>query len=75
MAIARYLCETIGALYQLARLGFITRFSFKGPYWTWRMHTAFGPWSTGKGPPGSRLEAVKGVLDYGRWVHRMRRGV
>ncbi len=62
------LCDTIGGLYQLARLAVITRFRFKGPYWRWRMETAFG-----RGYPASRRETVRAVLAYARWMHRMRR--
>jgi hypothetical protein len=58
----------LGGLYQLARLGFLSGFRFKGPYWTWRLHTAFGA-----GLPASRWQVVKSVLEYGQWVHRMRR--
>jgi hypothetical protein len=32
------------------------------------MHTAFGA-----GYPASRLAVVRSVLEYGAWVHRMRR--
>jgi hypothetical protein len=63
-----FLLDTIGGLYQLARLGVLSRFRFRGPYWAWRMHTAFG-----RGLPASRLELVGAVLAYGRWMHRMRR--
>lgn len=63
--------DTVGALYELARLGVITRFRLRGPYWRWRLHTAFG-----SGPaPGGRAGMVRSVLDYGRWVRRMRRGM
>jgi hypothetical protein len=58
----------IGAAYELARLAVLTRFRFRGPYWRWRTHTAFG-----RGYPRSRLELVRAVLAYGRWVRRMRR--
>lgn len=61
--------ETIGGLYQLARLATLTRLRLRGPYWTWRLHTAFG-----RGYPASRVELVRSVLAYGRWMHRMRRG-
>ena len=60
---------TVGGLYQLARLGVLTRFAFRGPYWRWRLETAFG-----RGRPDSAREMIRGVLDYGRWMHRMRRG-
>jgi hypothetical protein len=58
----------LGGFYQLARLAVISRFRFTGPYWTWRMHTAFGA-----GYPASRWELVRSVIEYGCWVHRMRR--
>lgn len=67
----RLLCaalETVGGIYQLARLGVVTGFRFKGPYWQWRLQTAFG-----RGYP-ERGELIRSVIDYGRWVHRMRRG-
>ncbi|HRQ73489.1 MAG TPA: hypothetical protein PLU35_10715 [Phycisphaerales bacterium] len=60
--------ETLGGLYALVRLGFITRFRFGGQYWRWRLHTAFGG-----GMPESRVESVRAVVRYGRWMHRMRR--
>ncbi|MCC6660516.1 MAG: hypothetical protein IT437_06475 [Phycisphaerales bacterium] len=63
----RRLLDTLGGLYQLARLGVLTRFRFRGPYWQWRLHTAFG-----RGHP-PRRELVRSVLEYGRWMHRMRR--
>jgi hypothetical protein len=59
--------DLLGGLYELARLAILTRFRFKGPYWQWRLHTAFG-----RGYP-PRAELIWSVLEYGRWVHRMRR--
>jgi hypothetical protein len=67
----RFLIETIGGLYELFRLGVITRFRFRGPYWTWRMETAFGIDPAQYPPFSARLHAA---LDYGRWVYRMKRG-
>lgn len=60
--------EFFGALYELARLAVISRGRFRGPYWTWRLHTAFG-----RGYPPGRGAILHSVLDYGRWVYRMRR--
>jgi hypothetical protein len=65
----RWLIDTVGGCYELLRLAVITRFRFRGPYWTWRLQTAFG-----RGLPESRRELVAGVLEYGRWVYRTRRG-
>lgn len=62
------LIDTIGGLYELLRLGVITRFRLRGPYWQWRLHTAFG-----RGYP-PRAEMIASVLEYGRWVYRTRRG-
>lgn len=64
----RWLFDTLGGLYQLARLGVLTRFRFRGPYWQWRLHTAFG-----RGYP-PRRELLRSILDYGRWMHRMKGG-
>lgn len=58
--------ETLGGMYELARLAVITRLRLRGAYWQWRYHTAFG-----RGVP-PRGELVRGVLEYARWVRRMR---
>lgn len=63
----RWILDTCWGIYELARLGVLSGFDFKGPYWQWRMHTAFG-----RGTP-PRAELIRSVLDYGRWMHRMRR--
>lgn len=55
------------SLYELARLGVITRFRFRGAYWRWRLHTAFG-----RGYPPTRTELMRSVLSYGAWMHDMR---
>jgi hypothetical protein len=60
--------ENIGALYELARLAALSGFRVRGPYWKWRLHTAFG-----RGYPASKAELVASVLAYGRWVRRLRR--
>lgn len=61
--------ETLGGLYQLLRLGIVTRFRLRGRYWQWRLHTAYG-----RGYPETKLELLRDVLEYARWVHRIRRG-
>lgn len=61
------LCEYALGLCQLVRLGVVTRFRFRGPYWQWRLHTAFG-----RGEPDSRAETVRAVVEYGRWIQRTR---
>jgi hypothetical protein len=59
--------DPLRAAWELSRLAVLTRFRLRGPYWTWRMHTAFGA-ST---PP--RGEVIRSIIEYGAWVWRMRR--
>ncbi|MBA4038905.1 MAG: hypothetical protein C0468_00990 [Planctomyces sp.] len=63
------LLELLGGAYQLLRLAVLTRFRLRGAYWQWRWHTAFG-----RGAPLTRTARLRAALDYGKWVHRMRRG-
>ncbi len=63
-----WLRDTIGAVYELGRLAVLTKFRFRGPYWQWRIETAFG-----RGYPSSRRETLHRLLEYARWMHRMRR--
>ncbi len=63
----RMIRETFGALLALARLGCRGALNRRNRYWQWRRETAFGPFAV---TPGQRRRAV---LDYGRWVFRMRR--
>lgn len=60
--------DIAGGLYELARLAVLSRFRFKGAYWQWRLHTAFG-----RGYP-PRGELIWSVIRYGVWVRKMRRG-
>ena len=60
--------ETLCGIYQLARLALLSGFRLRGRYWSWRLHTAFG-----RGYPRSRMELIRSILAYGRWIHRMRR--
>src|SRR5262245_30074533 len=53
------------ALYELLRLALVTKLRLRGPYWNWRLHTAFG-----RGYPPSRWELIRAVVAYGAWVHR-----
>ncbi len=63
-----WMCDTIGGLWQLFRLGLMSGFRFKGDYWQWRLHTAFG-----RGYPATKGELIHATLEYGRWIHRMKR--
>lgn len=60
--------QTLAAIYQLCRLAWVTGFRFRGAYWTWRLQTAYG-----RGYP-TKGRMLRDVLEYARWVHRMRRG-
>jgi hypothetical protein len=62
----RWLLDTLGGMYQLLRLAALSGFRFRGAYWSWRMHTAFG---RGYPPKG---ELIASILAYGRWMHRHR---
>jgi hypothetical protein len=64
--------ETLGGLWELLRLALKTRCRLRGKYWRWRHETAFGS-DPAKMP--SRRDRWRAMLDYGRWVHRMRRGL
>lgn len=64
----RHVLLTLAAGWELLRLGFVTGFKFKGPYWRWRMHTAFGRGM----PEGGTWGLVKSVVEYGKWVHQQR---
>jgi hypothetical protein len=64
----RWLLDTIGGCWQLLRLAALSGFRLKGAYWQWRLHTAFG-----RGYPATKGELIRATLDYGRWMHRMRR--
>ena len=66
----RSFLDTLGGLWELLLLGFKTRFRFGGPYWQWRMNTAFGADREHRPPLRQRLLAT---LEYARWVHRMKR--
>jgi hypothetical protein len=39
-------------------------------YWRWRHETAFG---SGSFPRPPRMQRLRAMLDYGRWVYRMKR--
>jgi hypothetical protein len=67
----RLLIETIGGLWELMLLAIKTRFRFAGPYWRWRIETAFGD-DPSRWPP--RRQRLAATLAYARWVHRMKHG-
>jgi len=66
----RSFLDTLGGLWQLALLAGKTRFRLTGAYWRWRMETAFGS-DHRRWPP--RRQRIQAILDYARWLHRMKR--
>lgn len=66
----RHALETLGGLWALFRLALTSRFRLRGRYWTWRYETAFG-----RDPDRftTRRQRLHAMIDYGRWLHRMRR--
>ncbi|MFZ4573997.1 MAG: hypothetical protein ACOYN0_06345 [Phycisphaerales bacterium] len=58
---------TLLGLCELALLVARSGFRLRGKYWTWRMQTAFG-----RGVPADRRELLLAVLEYARWVRRMK---
>ncbi len=62
--------ETIGGVGELGRLVVASRLRLRGGYWRWRYEAAFGS------DPSARpavLARWRAMLDYGRWVYRMKR--
>jgi hypothetical protein len=68
VSVIRRALDALGGIYELVRLVWLTRFRLRGPYWRWRLHTAFG-----RGYPRSKMAMIRGVLAYGVWMRRMRR--
>lgn len=67
---ARFI-ETLGGLWELASLAARHGTRLRGPYWRWRSETAFGT-DPARRPP--RREMIRMLLEYGRWVWRMKHG-
>lgn len=64
--------EYVGGLWCLFMLALRSGFRMNSAYWRWRNETAFGRDPATRPPLRQRLLAL---LDYGRWVHRMKRGL
>ncbi len=62
--------DTIGGVWELGRLAAASRFRLGNRYWRWRDETAFGTDPATR--PGT-LARWRALLDYGRWVYRMKR--
>jgi hypothetical protein len=63
--------NTLGGIWELFLLAAGSGFRMRGRYWRWRHETAFG---RDDGVRPGRWQRVRAMLDYGRWVHRMKRG-
>lgn len=63
----RRLLALPGAVWSLAVQQVMTGLRPRGAYWTWRWETAFG-----RGIP-PRGELLRGLIDYGAWIARMKR--
>jgi len=59
--------RTVAGLWFLLVILLRSRFRLGGPYWVWRRRTAVGH------ERRPTRETVAGVLEYARWVARMRR--
>ena len=70
MVAMRWVVETLGGLWELFLLGCRSRFRLSGPYWRWRMETAFGA-DPARWPP--RRQRLLATLEYARWIYRMKR--
>lgn len=64
--------QTIGGLGELLALAARSRFRMRGPYWRWRFETAFGA-DPARWP--ARRRRLGAILEYGRWIWRMKRGL
>jgi hypothetical protein len=63
--------ETLGGLWCLALLAMRGAWRRRSSaYWQWRHETAFGHDPTARPPLRERIRAM---VDYGRWVYRMKR--
>ena len=63
--------DTVGGIWELFLLALKSRFRLRSAYWKWRNETAFG---TDPARMPSRVQRWRAVLDYGKWVYRIKRG-
>ena len=64
------LLDTLGGIWELMRIAVRSRFRLRSSYWRWRAETAFGADLAQRPPFRERMRAL---LDYARWVHRMKK--
>ena len=63
--------DTLGGLWELAWLALRTGYHPHNAYWKWRNETAFG---TEESNTLSRIERWRSILEFGRWLYRIKRG-
>lgn len=68
--VIKALRESIGGAMALFLLAMRSGFRLDSSYWRWRGETAFGSDPRTRPPIRLRLSAM---MDYGRWVYRMKR--
>ena len=66
----QHFLDTMGGFWELFKLIITNGFRLRGHYWRWRYETAFG--TNPANQPG-RFERFRAMIDYGRWVYRMKR--
>lgn len=64
----RSLLDFLGGLFEMIRMGVISKFKLRGQYWSWRTHTAFPESNPPRGQSMPRL-----ALEYFIWAHRIRK--
>jgi hypothetical protein len=64
--------DTLGGIGELLLIAARAGFRLNRPYWRWRRETAFGPPDAAQRLP--RIARIRAMLEYGRWVYRMKRG-
>jgi hypothetical protein len=69
-SIMRSVLESFGGVWELLVLAFKSRLRMNSPYWKWRNETAFGS-DPSKRPP--LRERIHAIMEYGKWVRRMKR--
>jgi len=76
MNIIHRIFETIGGLWELMRIGVMSRFGGGRAYWNWRRETAFGHENSHVKSSTKSLTSSdkrRAVMRFGTWVFRMKR--
>lgn len=76
MALIKRTIETLGGLWELARIGVRAKLLGGSAYWNWRRETAFGNHAMHVKDGTNKLSARSqrgAMLRFGAWVYRMKR--